>query len=585
MRNVSSFGSSKFNGGVNLEDYLLNLADNELGEGTRNAVITKRGIIKKREGTTEVGSSAGATKVLSGIQYVEDDGTKHDLKVIATLLTKYDGSSAWDTVKTITTGLKMLFLHFFAMDGTDDDSGTATSATASTLVDSGKTWTVNAYKDKAVKITAGTGAGQVKYILENSATTLTIFGTWDTTPSSDSTYAIQDIVKSVIASNGTDQPFKIIPAAGDTIAATDLGATYPKFTIGAVHLKRIFYVDPANLKKLRWTDPFIADGVLNGADQNYWDVDDNIVALGVAGRNALIIYSKNQTGVLLGDEPDNFSFSWVDRIHGCVAQYTVASWKHYCFALADDGVYRCDGLENIKVSRRINPAIADIPRAYISGCESIVFDNKYHLSVPYAADSTYNDRIWAMDLIQSYEAKDELGESPGCWIPYHDLSFSTFWISLDTYNQERLYCGAAATYKVFRLYDGTFNDNGLPINYDVYTKAYSLGSLSRQKKLKHLFVAVKAQAGAYTLNVSVDVNQAGFVVVGSLNSGVISSLWDSAIFDTSEWEAEGAASVAVGKYMVGMRGRMVQYHFYNYALDNEMELYCWEQVYKLRSSK
>lgn len=73
------------------------------------------------------------------------------------------------------------------------DSGTSTgSNTSTTLRDTGKNWTVNAFVDKVVIITAGTGAGQIRKISSNTATELTISAAWTTTPDGTSQYVIAD---------------------------------------------------------------------------------------------------------------------------------------------------------------------------------------------------------------------------------------------------------------------------------------------------------------------------------------------------------------------------------------------------------
>ena len=70
------------------------------------------------------------------------------------------------------------------------DSGTATAGGAPTLTDASKTWTVNAYTNCIVTITAGTGSGQTKYILTNTATILTVATPWATPPDGTSAYSI-----------------------------------------------------------------------------------------------------------------------------------------------------------------------------------------------------------------------------------------------------------------------------------------------------------------------------------------------------------------------------------------------------------
>lgn len=53
------------------------------------------------------------------------------------------------------------------------DSGTATSGSSTNLVVSGRTWTVDQWKNYQVRITSGTGRGQIRVITANDATTLT----------------------------------------------------------------------------------------------------------------------------------------------------------------------------------------------------------------------------------------------------------------------------------------------------------------------------------------------------------------------------------------------------------------------------
>jgi len=72
------------------------------------------------------------------------------------------------------------------------DQGTATSGAATTLTDTGKAWTVDAYANKVVEITGGTGAGQTKIILSNTATVLTVDSAWATNPDATSTYEIRE---------------------------------------------------------------------------------------------------------------------------------------------------------------------------------------------------------------------------------------------------------------------------------------------------------------------------------------------------------------------------------------------------------
>lgn len=72
-----------------------------------------------------------------------------------------------------------------------DETGMSTgSNTSSTLNDTGKAWTVNQWKGREVKLTGGTGAGQLRRVVSNTATQLTVTPTWSPTPDGTSVYRI-----------------------------------------------------------------------------------------------------------------------------------------------------------------------------------------------------------------------------------------------------------------------------------------------------------------------------------------------------------------------------------------------------------
>ncbi len=71
------------------------------------------------------------------------------------------------------------------------DSGTTDSATANTLTDSSQGWATDELVDYAIKITSGTGSGQVNFITGNTdAGVITVSQDWETTPSAGDTYEI-----------------------------------------------------------------------------------------------------------------------------------------------------------------------------------------------------------------------------------------------------------------------------------------------------------------------------------------------------------------------------------------------------------
>jgi hypothetical protein len=67
----------------------------------------------------------------------------------------------------------------------------ATAATSTTIADSAETWTLNEFVGSNVEITGGTGVGQSRKIVANTATTMTVYPAWTVTPSTDSDFEVK----------------------------------------------------------------------------------------------------------------------------------------------------------------------------------------------------------------------------------------------------------------------------------------------------------------------------------------------------------------------------------------------------------
>jgi len=116
-------------------------------------------------------------------------------------------------------------------------TGTATAGTTTTLTDTTKAWTVNGYQNRVVRITSGTGVGQVRNIASNTATALTVSTAWTTTPDATSAYVIEtkgnvsgDIEIVIRCSldqwiSGSNQPLVVKRATGQWSYYLFVGAT------------------------------------------------------------------------------------------------------------------------------------------------------------------------------------------------------------------------------------------------------------------------------------------------------------------------------------------------------------------------
>ena len=93
---------------------------------------------------------------------------------------------------TISTDSKLISTpSFLGSDFVSFATGTATAGASTTLTNNTKTWTTNQWSNYQVRITAGTGVGQVRTISSNTGTVLTVSSAWTINPSTDSQYSIE----------------------------------------------------------------------------------------------------------------------------------------------------------------------------------------------------------------------------------------------------------------------------------------------------------------------------------------------------------------------------------------------------------
>lgn len=115
--------------------------------------------------------------------------------VVATSFKRFDiATMSWGSALSITnlaatwgTDGRMVTPGMY---GVSYDSGTASSGGATTLVDSTKAWATDQWIAYQVRITGGTGIGQIRPITDSDGTTLTV-ATWTINPDATSTYVIE----------------------------------------------------------------------------------------------------------------------------------------------------------------------------------------------------------------------------------------------------------------------------------------------------------------------------------------------------------------------------------------------------------
>jgi hypothetical protein len=139
-------------------------------------------------------SASTVYRLLTPVWYVVGAGT-----LAAGSFRKYDlATNTWTTLSQ--TGLPATIATDGALVSTPSwqgssylafATGTATAGAASTLTNSAKTWATNQWANYQVRITSGTGAGQIRTIASNTSTVLTVGSAWTTTPDATSVYSIE----------------------------------------------------------------------------------------------------------------------------------------------------------------------------------------------------------------------------------------------------------------------------------------------------------------------------------------------------------------------------------------------------------
>jgi hypothetical protein len=140
-------------------------------------------------------TSASSYRLITPRWYVFNAGTlaSGSFKVYCFALNTWTTLSQTGLPGTWNGDSKLIATPSFADNGLDMNfaSGTATGGTSTTLVNSAKNWTTNQWTNFQVKISAGTGAGQIRTIASNTGTTITVGSAWTTAPDATSVYEIE----------------------------------------------------------------------------------------------------------------------------------------------------------------------------------------------------------------------------------------------------------------------------------------------------------------------------------------------------------------------------------------------------------
>ncbi len=179
-------------------------------------------------------------------------------------------------------------------------SGTATGGSATTLINSSKTWTVNQWANAfQVRIESGTGAGQVRTIASNTATTLTVGTSFTVIPDATSQYVIE----------GSDEYLYLL--GNNAVTMYRYSTIAGTWTTLSPSVARSGAAGSGCSAHLVW-----------GATDNSWKNENSII-------NGRRIYSFRGAGNAIVDYYDIPSNSWVNNILYSPASTTFTTGTKY----------------------------------------------------------------------------------------------------------------------------------------------------------------------------------------------------------------------------------------------------------------
>lgn len=454
----------------------------------------EREALRKRLGGAKVFAEThnGGAKVRGLHTYLSDASVETYLKMANQKIYKSVAGAAWAeitasaptwtdadcyfaTLKTVTTG------------ASNSDSGTNESSTSTTMDDTDKTFTINAYTDQILTV-----GGENKLITANDPNTVFIAERFDTNPSGAS-YTIKPRQSEFFVANGTD----FYKCDGTTFTRLD-NSTFAYAFAGIVeHGGRLFGWKGS---RLHWSD----FGSGQHFSRNSWrDFGSTIIRAEPLGSDMLIIYEEKRVTVMFGDTPDDFTFQDLLVGIGTDCPKTIATYhgRYQFFLSRDVGVVILtaqgigpggDSAEPLSISEGyIQTLLEAQSEATLMAACADVHDDSYHLCVDddwYVLNVRAAEKLRFMDWIWTFDNRPDAMDA-------HVLGhFGTLFVA-----------GAQDNGQVYQIEkSATYTDDGTTIDGVIEKRDWNVGNASSVKKFWALAVSQPESAGSVTMSYYAD---------------------------------------------------------------------------------
>jgi hypothetical protein len=611
-------GFITMDGGLNNKFPKQIIPDNETPDCLN--VVFNDGGVETREGTSKVNTAAIGSFTIMGLytRHAQDEtqtmvawanGTAYDLQSTS-FITIGSAQSVFTTTARIGAAEYENNIYFgdgsnipYKYNGTDftrhgiyaptDSVGVATNATAGNLTGD-YTWKVTYVNSNSVESDVNSASATWAGVGESALITSIPVApqSWGVnsrklyrTETSGSVYKLVATISNNTQTAYTDN---IADASLGADAPTDQGVP-PTYDIIEYGADRLFMNDPTNLNYIWYTElanPYVVKAT------NFRRFGDN------SGAQVRGIKFYNNGIVITGDDrmqflymPSSDDTTWLDITlkvpYGSKSPFGLVPFKDRLIFPATENE-KFVGFGSVVgntiepdatfltvltaggdlVSTKIEPDMELVQDAQVKKISGLAFKNKVYFCVTYQAGNTDNNRIYVLN----YE-NDVLSDvQKFSWAPWTGLNAQQFTI----YNDELYYGSNAGDGFVYKMLDGTYNDDSSAIDSYHWTKEFPgfKGEENNQKDFRYLYV-LHTVPGDWKMNARYRKDGdagTGNVTEIDLNPG--SSLYGTAVFGTDQFNA-GTDSKETLISLGGLAGKRVQFRFDNQNTANQYFKIFW----------
>lgn len=469
-------------GGLNTKFVSVNLASVELQTALNVIVeldlrVNKRnGFINRGDIVPDGGNPASKIQGFGEYQRVDNSWVEWVVRN-GKLYVRNRGVSAWtnkilptDFTTTAEVNGKDVFFH----TPTAIVTGTTTAPFDSqSLTDTTKTWVVDAYKDKMVVITGGTGIGQWAKISSNTTNKLIFFNVFSIIPDGTSTYGIYDIDKILILGDGVHELIRYDGNSATTIVNSPKGNIFTEWQQRLVVAGVLNDINTAHFSQIGNPEYFVinSSSYSPASPQNFTSIKGKIVGLATMTLDSerLLVYTEKtlydiiySSGIVVRERDLSFggiNYRGITKVDGNPTN--IAS--DYSIRIFGNRTQLSSGVTIDDIGYKISP---NIKTAYnLTNSSAVYLDKNMYIALQENIGSTTNDVIYCYNILKNIWTKFN-----GNYVSFKQLAII-----------ENRLCGASNDGYIYnqrldtdvnRFVDGT----NTPINAVIKTKDENLGS-------------------------------------------------------------------------------------------------------------